>query len=71
MLAVPLTASKLISNLVEYLYFVAFNKFKKYQQSVFKYVFSNLGDAQFRWEGLHTEREGGGDLSLLMDDSPS
>lgn len=70
MLAVPLTASKLISNLVEYLYFVAFNKFKKYQQFVFKYVFLT-GDAQFRWEGLHTEREEGGDLSLLMDDSPS
>lgn len=38
-MAVPLTTSKLISNLVEYLYFVAFNKFKKYQQSLSKYVF--------------------------------
>lgn len=47
MLIVSLTASKLISNLVEYQYFVAFralllSKLKKYQQSVSKYVFLTL-----------------------------
>lgn len=44
MLTGSLTASKWISNLVEYQYFVAFgalllSKLKKYQQSISKYVF--------------------------------
>lgn len=44
LLTVSLTALKLISNLVEYPYFVAFralllSKLKKYQQSASKYVF--------------------------------
>lgn len=76
MLTGSLTASKWISNLVEYQYFVAFgalllSKLKKIPTVHLQICLSNLGNAQFKREGLHTEREGGGDLSLLMDDSPS